>query len=80
MNKEQATEAALRIARGTYQKDIVTGREAWSGASLRGAAKLYGSKYKASRLNLLSRIQSAGIPARICVGKNNKLTLELGDV
>ena len=43
-------------ARGCYQRDLLDGREAWSGASLKGTASSYGARYAESRSNLLDRI------------------------
>lgn len=49
--------AILDCARGSYQMDLLCGREAWSGATLRGAARQYGARYASSRSNLMDRIK-----------------------
>lgn len=47
----------LRCARGSYQRALLRGSEAWSGATLRGRAQSFGKHYKASRINLLDRLR-----------------------
>ena len=47
-------------ARGTYQRDILTGRARISGSDLTGRAARYGGRYRASRDNLINRIRAAG--------------------
>ena len=56
-----ATRLALRAARGCYQEAIILGREALSGATLRGKARSYAARYAASRRNLLGRLPSVGV-------------------
>lgn len=46
-------------ARGSYQRNLVYGVEAWSGGSLRGAAASYGASYARSRRALIERINAA---------------------
>jgi hypothetical protein len=58
----QATlQLALSICRGSYQRSVVQGYSRLSGADLRGRAKRYSGRYAASRANLLTRLESAGI-------------------
>lgn len=74
-----ARTAALKLARGDYQRGIITGEYAWSGADLRGTAKSYAGRYRKSREALLERILEAGIPARIeTVNRHGKLALVFG--
>ena len=47
---------AYPMARGTYQRSLLDGRAALSGADLKGRAKKYGAHYSTSRRNLLARI------------------------
>lgn len=54
--------AALALARGCYQRNLLRGIESLSGATLRGKAALYGAHYAASRQNLLDRMTAAGVP------------------
>ena len=49
----------LAVARGCYQRALIRGEEAWSGATLRGVAKRYSGRYTRSGKNLLHRIQEA---------------------
>ena len=44
------------LARGYYQSQLLSGRETWSGAGLRGRAKSYAANYSTSRNNLIDRI------------------------
>ena len=48
-------------ARGTYQSDLLDGKQAWSGATLRGKAREYGASYQESRGSLLRRLRDAGL-------------------
>jgi len=45
----------------TYQQGLLSGTETWSGSSLKGEAKQWGSQYKASREALLQRIHEVAI-------------------
>lgn len=45
--------------KGSYQEGLVAGREAWSGAGLRGAARAWGGAYARSRAHLAERIDAA---------------------
>lgn len=53
---EAAFALAMPMARGCYQRALLHGQEALSGATLRGKAKKYGAHYAASRKNLLRRL------------------------
>jgi hypothetical protein len=44
--------------KGSYQEDLLMGKEAWSGATLEGKARDYSARYSASRENLLNRINA----------------------
>lgn len=61
---ETETETLNRCARGCYQRALLAGDEAWSGATLQGTAASYGYWYANSRKNLIARIAAAGIPVR----------------
>jgi len=56
-----ALEAALKLARGSYQRDLLRGRENLSGSTLKGKASRSGAHYKRSRDALLDRMTKAGI-------------------
>jgi hypothetical protein len=62
INDEMAHDAALKLVRGTYQRNILLGVESLSGATLRGRARSYSGRYAESRRNLVARIIKAGIP------------------
>lgn len=53
------TETIFNCARGSYQNDLLTGWENWSGSSLQGAARKWGARYAESRRNLMRRIDAA---------------------
>jgi len=55
--------SVFTAARGSYQRDLLHGRETWSGSSLQGAASSYGYHYAVSRRNLLDRIRGLGYDA-----------------
>jgi hypothetical protein len=64
------------LARGCYQRALLEGREAWSGATLAGKAKSYWGHYERSRNNLVKRIQRAGFSAEFClVGHGRRIHL-----
>ena len=71
-------EAALALARGSYQRDLLLGSEAWSGSTLQGKAKNWGRSYNASRWELLKRLTEAGIPHRYETIERRKI-LVVGD-
>lgn len=57
----RASARAFALAKGSYQQDIVQGRESVSGSTLRGAAKAWGARYRRSRDNLFDRFDHAGV-------------------
>ena len=57
-------------ARGDYQIAILPGRARWSGSDLSGKAREWGSRYRASRMNLLARLRQAGHVCEIRDHKN----------
>ena len=75
---DKAVQAALKLARGPYQRDIITGHEAMSGATLTGKAAEYGGKYKESRDNLIARLRAGGVPVAETRGAHNKRILVIG--
>lgn len=52
---------ALALARGCYQRNVILGREAISGSTLRGKARRYSTRYYLSRRNLFARLVKAGL-------------------
>jgi len=78
VRNEEALQQALKLAKGSYQTDLLLGRESLSGSTLRGAVKNFGGKYAASRHNLLDRMQAAGIPFHEETGENNRRLLVIG--
>ena len=52
---------ALSLARGSYQKSLLLGNEAWSGSTLQGKAKEWAGAYGRSRDSLLARLRRAGL-------------------
>jgi hypothetical protein len=62
---QAAHQAALKLARGTYQRNLLLGVESWSGSTLKGAARGWGARYNASRTALAARLREAGIPVAL---------------
>jgi hypothetical protein len=62
VRNQAAHQVALKLARGTYQRSLLLGFEAWSGSTLKGAARGWGARYYASRTALSARLHAAGIP------------------
>lgn len=52
--------AALPLARGSYQRDLLRGVESLSGSTLKGRAREWGARYQAHRTALLARLRAAG--------------------
>lgn len=52
---------ALKLARGSYQKGLLLGYEAWSGSTLKGKAKEWSGQYSRSRDSLFNRLRRAGL-------------------
>ena len=71
---------ALAACRGTYQRNVVEGVEALSGATLRGAARAWGGRYAASRRALLARLTAAGVPWCEARGDHGRRILVIGAV
>jgi len=74
-----ARDAALSLCRGEYQRNLILGREALSGATLTGRARDYSGRYRASGRNLLARMTAAGIPWREDRGARGKRILVIGE-
>ena len=49
-------EAVKGAPAGPYQESLISGGEAWSGASLKGKARDFGKSYEVSRGHLIRRI------------------------
>jgi hypothetical protein len=75
---ESILPAALAHCRGSYQTDLILGRESLSGSTLKGKAKSYAGRYAKSRDSLLSRLRNAGIPVSESIGDHNRRILILG--
>jgi len=60
----EAERIATPLAKGCYQAALLTGGEAWSGSTLIGTARRWGSRYHASREVLLARLADAGLDIR----------------
>jgi hypothetical protein len=71
---------ALALARGCYQRALLTGRETLSGAGLQGKARVYSAHYQGSRANLLERLTDAGVEWSEVCGHHGKRILVLGPV
>lgn len=71
----KALNRARTLTRGVYQDALLSGHEAWSGATLRGRAKEYGARYKSSRENLIDRLRAHGIDCRFERRKHGKIVL-----
>ena len=52
---------AFSLAHGRYQRGLAGGLQKWSGGDLKGKARRWGAKYRASRGALLQRWGTAGI-------------------
>ncbi len=63
-----AQEQALKLARGSYQRNLILGHETLGGSTLRGKAKTYSGRYNQSARNLIARLKANGIDYKINLG------------
>lgn len=78
MTESDYRQAALKLARGDYQRALIYGSETWSGSSLKGKAREYGAHYARSRRNLIERLMDNDI-AFLVKGARGKLELYFGE-
>jgi hypothetical protein len=52
--------AAAASLRGQYARDVVTGRQRWSGSDLKGKARKYGYTYARQRAKARAALAAAG--------------------
>jgi hypothetical protein len=71
-------DTAMPLARGCYQRAILTGDARVSGSDLRGRAREFGARYSRSRANLMGRLTAAGIGWRIATRERGLRVLEFG--
>jgi hypothetical protein len=69
---------ALKLAKGNYQRNILLGYEAISGATLRGRARSYCGRYRRSAENLIRRCLENNLPIKEVVGEHNKRIIVIG--
>ncbi len=74
---EKSLEAAMKLAKGTYQRSILLGTEAISGSTLRGKAKKWCGRYKASAQNLIGRCRKADL-IDVTIWNNGKRLVVIG--
>lgn len=77
-NDSTAFENALKLARGSYQRNILRGVESLSGSTLRGKAKRFGDRYQISAQNLIRRCRAAGIAIAEARGPRGRRMLVIG--
>lgn len=78
VNDEQVLQSALALCRGVYQREILLGRQALSGSTLRGKARNYKYRYQQSAQSILARCRAAGLPVRETAGRNGKRLVLIG--
>lgn len=59
-SKDPNFELALSCCESSYQEDLIYGRQAWSGSTLKGKAKKYSGRYATTRRGLENRLRTAG--------------------
>jgi hypothetical protein len=75
---DAALDAALELARGSYQEGLLLGRESLSGSTLRGEARRWSGRYAESRRSLLGRMSDAGIAWCEATGPHGRRVLVVG--
>lgn len=68
---------AGQVARGSYQRALLEGAQAWSGATLRGSASSYSGRYADSRRALLARLADAGLHVLYFPGPRGKICVAI---
>lgn len=71
----KARAAAFDCATGDYQFHVLTGLSSWSGSDLKGKAKQYAGKYRASRETLLGKLREAGLSVERTTGERGKISV-----
>lgn len=78
MTEQDYVNAALKLARGVYQRALILGTQNWSGSDLKSTAKNYGAHYARSRRQLYERLRDNGL-AYLVKGPKNRLELRWGE-
>lgn len=78
ITERRERDKALKLCRGSYQRDIILGRQNLSGSDLKGKAKKYGVHYARSKNSLLARLQAHQVEFAVCV-VNRKNVLAFGE-
>lgn len=78
INDKEIFEKALKLAKGSYQRNILNGYESLSGSTLTGKAQKYSGRYRQSSQNLIKRCQQNGLLVREITGEHNKRILVIG--
>lgn len=78
LTKSEAIAAALSLCKGRYQRALIRGEQAWSGADLRGNAAHYADRYAISRNNLLYRVYCKDIPFAKYTTDHNRIVVSFG--
>jgi hypothetical protein len=73
----ETKEAALKYAKGCYQREIILGAESLSGSTLKGKASAYSARYKASSGNLLDRLKRVGFKIDILTSERGARLLRI---
>jgi len=79
IKSQAAYEAAIKLAAGCYQRNLLSGIESISGSTLRGKAGQYRSRYMASAANLLARCRANGIKISEKRGAHGARILVIGE-
>lgn len=78
IKSQSELDKALSLCKGDYQRNLLLGYEAISGATLRGTAKNYSARYKTSANNLIARLKRSGIKIEEQIGHHNRRELVIG--
>jgi hypothetical protein len=78
LTADGALQLALAQAKGCYQRNLLLGYEALSGAGLKGKANKWAMVYARSRANLLARCRVEAICFEECLTRSGKRVLVFG--
>ena len=76
---DEVVDKALSLVTSDYQRDLIEGRQAWSGSTLKGKARHWGGRYNHTRRMLETRMRKADIKFSFHT-VNRRKVLFLGEV
>jgi len=80
VDSDTTKQTALSLCKGSFQRNVIEGRESLSLSTLSGAARGYAGFYRRSLNNLINRLRAAGIACVETKGPHGARILNLQNV